>query len=417
MAKQLPLVLPSLRGNFGDWIYYSCLMPLAEIGARVSYADEVHESKALSDLIQRVLEGPRAAHIAAYVEATPDRFFNSLVLAVYGGAPEWLDIGGFKSHDPSLRSLLSQQAEDSVGFLQLSGKEDIFAIDGQHRLAGIKKALAGGRAVLDEQVPVILVGHKKTAVGLQRTRRLFTTLNKTAVPVRKRDIIALDEDDVMAIIARRLVETDDRFRSPKIAVVASPNIPVSNQTCLTTITNLYDVLKILFVHISGRKSDRGLRFNRPSDDRLDEYHVAADEYFTALGTTFPAVRELFSTTKPETVTPLYRRKDGGHLLYRPVGLEIFTRTVVRRAAEQSIGLKDAVASLGALPMELGAPPYVDVLWDSVRGTVRLRGKSVARDLMAYMGGMSVNKNALLADYRLAKGLERDDVSLQLPPKI
>lgn len=35
----------------------------------------------------------------------------------------------------------------------------------------------------------------------ERTHRLFTTLNKSAKPVAKADIIALDEDDTMAIIA------------------------------------------------------------------------------------------------------------------------------------------------------------------------------------------------------------------------
>ena len=93
-------------------------------------------------------------------------------------------------------------------------------------------------ALGDDLVPVILVGHKRTAAGMQRTRRLFTTLNKTAVPVKKRDIIALDEDDVMAIIVRQLVENEQQFKDPKIAVITSQNIPVGNRVCLTTISSL-----------------------------------------------------------------------------------------------------------------------------------------------------------------------------------
>jgi len=66
MATQtkLPLTMPALRGSFGDWTYYACLLPLRELAARVSYADELHQAKALSELIQRSLEGPRATHIA-----------------------------------------------------------------------------------------------------------------------------------------------------------------------------------------------------------------------------------------------------------------------------------------------------------------------------------------------------------------
>jgi DNA sulfur modification protein DndB len=241
--KTEPLLIPALRGSFGDWIYYSCLMPVSEVGSRARFAEEIHPDRALSKLIQRSLEGVRARHIANYLTFTKERFFNSLVLATYGGSPEWLEIGDFKSTTrPELVKQVSQSAMDAMGFLRLTGTEKIFAIDGQHRLAGIKKALEDGQDLSSEQVPVILVGHKKSAAGLERTRRLFTTLNKTAVPVRKGDIIALDEDDAMAIIVRRLVETNASFRDPKIAVIASQNIPVSNRACLTTISSLYDTL-------------------------------------------------------------------------------------------------------------------------------------------------------------------------------
>lgn len=42
------LTTPSLRGSFGDWIFYSCLM--AGHGSRSTgdYAEEIHQDKALS---------------------------------------------------------------------------------------------------------------------------------------------------------------------------------------------------------------------------------------------------------------------------------------------------------------------------------------------------------------------------------
>ena len=47
---------------------------------------------------------------------------------------------------------------------------------------------------------------------MERTRRLFTTLNRYAKPVKKSEIIALDEDDIIAIITRELVEKYPLFR-------------------------------------------------------------------------------------------------------------------------------------------------------------------------------------------------------------
>lgn len=239
--KKSALTLPALRGQFGDWIYYSCQIPIRELGERVEYAQDIHKDKDLSQLIQRVLEGKRATRIAEYLTKTQERFFSSLVLATYGGDPQWLEVGNLKSRvGDTIVDKIPQEVAESIGFLHLNGNEKLFAVDGQHRLAGIKKALRDGAELQDDDVPVLLIGHKKSEAGLRRTRRLFTTLNKTAVPVVKRDIIALDEDDVMAITARRLVENEPWFQSPKIAVIGNTSLPSANRESLTTISNLYD---------------------------------------------------------------------------------------------------------------------------------------------------------------------------------
>ena len=401
--KPGPLALPALRGVVGDWIYYSCLMPITEIALRVRYADEIHPEKALSELIQRSLEGPRARHIAAYL-TTKERFFNSLVLATYGGKPDWLEVGNFKSANKAeILKFVPEPSKDALGFLALSGSEKIFAIDGQHRLAGIRRAIEDGADLSQEQAPVILVGHKKDAAGMQRTRRLFTTLNKTAVPVRKRDIIALDEDDVMAIISRRLVETNASFRDPKIAVIGSQNIPVGNRVCLTTISSLYDTLKILFMFHVGQRTDRSLRFNRPPDERLEKYYEVATSYFDALATTFKPVGQLFSSPDPTVVTERHRGPHGGHLLFRPIGLEIVTRVVIEIARQNNTDASTAVKSLQKIPTDLAMAPYVNVIWDQTRQAINVRGKSLARDILRHICGLPVDIVKLKDDYELACG--------------
>jgi DNA sulfur modification protein DndB len=416
--KQAALVMPALRGAFGDWIYYACLMPIRELGARVRYAEEVHPDKALSRLIQRSLEGARAKYIAEYLASTPERFFNSLVLATYGGSPEWLEVGNFRSTTKSkLLKQISEEAMDTLGFLSLNGSEKIFALDGQHRLAGIKRAMSEGVDLGKEQVAVLLVGHQRDAAGLQRTRRLFTTLNKTAVPVRKRDIIALDEDDVMAIVARRMVETNAAFRDPKIAVISSQNIPAGNRVCLTTIASLYDTLKIIFLFDIGQRSDRILRFNRPKDERLDRYYELAIGYFSSLGKIFEPVERLLSAGDVGKITEEQRGPHGGHLLFRPVGLEIVTRTAVDIAKEFDIPLSKAVDRLKGLPTDIAKPPFQGVLWDPIRHTIIVRGKAVANNLVRYMAGLNVDEDDLVATYRTTLGFEPHDPTLKLPEKI
>ena len=208
------IVLPAIRGIMGDWVFYSCLMDLSEISSRVYYAKEIHRNEGLSDMIQRRLDRNRSVQIAEYLRKQPQRFFNSLVVATYDGQPNWYSLSDIrnKSEKNELKNISDEKVE-SLGFLTFRGDEKLFALDGQHRLAGIRKAIRDGlKQDPYDEVSIILVAHENSKEGLSRTRRLFTTLNKTAKSVAKGDIIALDEDDVMAICVRRLIEETEFFR-------------------------------------------------------------------------------------------------------------------------------------------------------------------------------------------------------------
>lgn len=413
MNNSKKLLLPALRGFIGDWVYYSCLMSIPELAARVEYAQDIHNDNALSKMIQRSLEGDRAEHIAAYLEKTKERFFNSLVLATYDGCPEWLEVNNLKAkNDESLNDLLREDVSDTLGFLSLSGQEKIFAVDGQHRLAGIKKAISNKSKFGDERLPVIFIAHSEKK--RERTRRLFTTLNKTAKPVKKNDIIALDEDDTMAITCRRLIESNDWFSSPKILVNASENIPSTNRVCLTTISSLYDVLKIIFKHKIGEKNDIRLRFYRPSDNELESYYLYAKNFFESIANTFPEVKELFLAEEPALVTQKYRGEHGGHLLFRPAGLFIFTNIAVVYAKYHDISLNDAVTKLSNLPTDINSQPYRGVIWDADRKKMIVTGKKTMTDLLLYILGLPVNIEKLNVAYAKALG---EDSLVALPAKI
>ena len=209
-TKLNKIALPALRGVMGNWVFYSCLMNMGEINDRVRFAEEIHSNKQLSDMIQRQLKRGRSDQIAQYLKTQKERFFNSLVIATYGGEPSWHALSDVrnKTNKVDLKDL-SDETIESLGFLTLRGDEKLFALDGQHRLAGIKKALKDGiNQDPYDDLSVIFVAHQTTKKGLERTRRLFTTLNKTARPVSKGDIVALDEDDAMAISVRWLIEKD-----------------------------------------------------------------------------------------------------------------------------------------------------------------------------------------------------------------
>lgn len=416
MKPTKELILPALRGIMGDWVYYSCLMSVDEIGKRVSFADDIHKNEKLSELIQRQLQKGRSEQISSYLKNQDERFFNSMVIATYGGQPNWNAVEDLKSSSrQDFIGKLSEETISSVGFLSLSGSENLFAIDGQHRLAGIKKAIQSG---LDQDPPddisVIFVAHKKTVKGLQRTRRLFTTLNKTAKPVSKGDIIALDEDDVMAITVRRLIEESKYFGGDRIAFVASNNLPTTNTTSLTTIGNLYDVLTGLFSKIDSdiKSSKAELQVRRPDDEALDEYYQLASQYFKSLSKNFPPLKEFFNLKDPEIVVKKYRGSHGGDVLFRPLGLAIFTDIVGKLSLNYE--LEDAIEIISNLPTTLTKPPYKGLMWDQSAKRIVGSNSVTLREILLYMVGSSKLKDAtLLARYR--KDLGDDDA--ELPKKV
>ena len=92
MSKRL--LLPCLRGAIGNWVTYTCLMRLDDIATLVSFADDVHKSKRLCQMIQRELSSKRREEIGEYLLHDDEAFFNSLVVAVYDGEPQWHQRGG-----------------------------------------------------------------------------------------------------------------------------------------------------------------------------------------------------------------------------------------------------------------------------------------------------------------------------------
>ncbi len=414
--KLKQIVLPALRGIMGDWVYYSCLMDLEELSARVRYAEEIHKNKFLSDMIQRQLKKSRSAEIAEYLETQPERFFNSLVVATYGGQPNWHALSDVRSKSTGAKLQdLREETIESVGFLTLRGDEELFALDGQHRLAGIKRVINKGleQDPYDE-VSVIFVAHKDTKKGLERTRRLFTTLNKTARPVSKGDIIALDEDDVMAICVRRLIEETELFSGKRIAFVASNNMPVGNTTSLTTIGNLYDVVLILFTSTQSKykRKKAELQRVRPNDVELNAYFEYAKSLFIHLRKNFKELEEFFASKSTDAVVRKFRGSHGGNALFRPIGLEIFTRIIARLTKD--VPLTQAVKLAAKLPRDLNVPPYEGLMWDSSNTIILNAHKVTLRETLLYMIGESKFTEAeLTRRYRREIG----DDTIELPMRV
>lgn len=409
------LIIPGLRGFFGDWVYYSCLITLDQLAARVEYAEQLHSNRKLSQWIQRSLEESRGVEIAHYLETQTQRFFNSLVIAVYGGEPLWYEAGDIR---PASKGVdlpeLPEGVKFSLGFLRLHGEEKLFAIDGQHRLAGIKVALKNKKVPGTDEASVLLVAHNNDKKGMERTRRLFTTLNKTPRHVTKRDIIALDEDDVMAITVRRLVEGHDYFADKRIAFNSNSNLHRDDTTSFTSIVALYDVLQTLFRAYPKRVKVKELRFNRPDQKTLDQYYELAVAYFEGLAKAVPELGRYMSASAFDRVGAKLRGSFGGNVVFRPVGLVLFARIAAQLLPD--VGMKETMRALSKLPTALDKQPYVDVLWSPVKRRMITDGVALTHRLLRFMlGEQAASKTQLKRDY--AKAVEQPLSSIELPSPV
>jgi DNA sulfur modification protein DndB len=404
--------LPALRGRLGTWAFYSCHMPAPEVVERITFAHDLFKSERLSDFIQRKLQEGRAKDIAAYLLRDDERFFNSLVVGVVGGDPSWHEIsevsGRVDIHLPSSESR-------SLGYLSFDGTEKMFALDGQHRLFGIAEALKRDRERIEEDtISLIFVAHKDTASGMRRSRHLFATLNKNAKPIGKGERIATDEADVMAIVTRAMIEENIHFRDQEIRFVQTDALPSGDKDHFTTIGNLYDVLTTIFSKIGNRRTT-DLMSIRPSDGEIADLKEEASRFFQEARRHFPALDEYFSSNDGPAKIRKYRSAEGGHLLFRPVGLRMLADLVSYFVREEKFSLEQAFKRLSEMPTELGCEPYSGVIWLPAQSRMNPSKRPLARDLVLHV--LRAEKTLQNLHERYAKQLGLSLKECQLPRPI
>ena len=364
MTNASTLLLPSLRSCIGDWVYYVATMTFSQVVERIKVGEEVYGKRELRDMLQRALTA-RSEEIADYLKREKQRFFNAIVAAIYGGEPEWYPVD-LKGNIEVPTKELPEAVRQGFGVLSLSGEESIFALDGQHRLKGIERALSQRASLKNEELTVIFVGHLDTKAGKERTRRLFSTLNRYAKPVTLGEIIILDEDDAMAIVTRRLLEKHPLLsRDEAIYIGKTKVVPRSNKDCITSIQTLYEVLSILFFPLTkdGRKDLNTAKRMRPSNSELDHYYGEAEDFWGRLEKYFAPLQEISRADDLSGIAGKYRGQSGGHLLFRPVGLLAIARSV-RRAKDAGISMDRFIRAISKLPLELSNNPWAGLLWNS-----------------------------------------------------
>ena len=402
------LNIPAIRGILGDIVYYTSSFTFKQIAERVKKIDqELHTSTSLKDQLQRSLT-KNYESITDYILSQKEHFFNALVLAVYDGDPVWNEIEvGFKGEDYY-----------NMGFLRLNGEEKIFPVDGQHRVEGIKDAIKKSPELEDETIAVILIGHHKDKEGMEKTRRIFSTLNRYAKPVSTGDIIALDEDDTVAIVTRNMLESFPLFMNENISDEKKTKAIVEKDTkSFTSLIKLYETNKIVYKYYtsfrdntkrihSSTEIDKFLKF-RPKQEDIDDFEKYLTEFWELFINSFEGMKEYVASTEKDAAAKYRNRENGGLLYFRPVALPQLVTAILETCFRFKVTLSDSMSAYSQLEMCISKAPWVKVLWDAESRTMIMKNKTLVRSLLMFMYDRSVLNAKELESLRIryAKVLE------------
>lgn len=390
------LSLPCLKAKIGDWFYYIALMSFDEVSKRVKLPKEIDKKYLdpqlqLGEWIQRDLDKKRTKRIVEYLIKNDQRFFNSLILGIYEGAPVWQEIvinddeQNSIEYDEETKIYLGK----SFGVLTLFGDENIFAIDGQHRAIGIREAVKQSEKIVSDEVSVIFVAHKATIEGKIRTRRLFSTLNRYAKPVGKSDIIALSEDDNCAVITREVIDSFDLLKN-KIIINKSPSISSENNSDFTNIRMLYDIIeriltnkKVYNFEVEG-EDHYSFTNVRLSEETLKSATTKSKKILKDYLTTIPAFNDYLKTG-------VLNRKSKGDLIFRPIGQSIFFD--VLKVAESQNKIAFAKEYFSENKFTLNRKVWRTIFWDEESNNIKTDKARIkyATLLILEHIGVSINK--------------------------
>jgi DNA sulfur modification protein DndB len=400
------LTLPSVRAFMGDWVYYVTTMSLADVAACVKPVDKIKERQELKTWLQRKLTEKRKKEIAEYLLRQEQRFFNAIVVGIYAGEPDWYPIA--VGDNPTLGSItLDEHSKNSMGLLSLSGEEEIFAIDGQHRVEGIREALKSGPKLAEDEQCIIFVAHKTDAAGHVRTRRLFSTLNRYARLVSKGEIIALSEDDAFALVTRKLNEEYKYLKGDLAAFTKTPNVPPNDRKCITTMLALYDLIRILSCPktLAGSRQRKRLELGPSQGETVLEIYNGHCEFWSALRKHISVIRKVTDSDPKDEMAGNFRRDDGGHVLFRPVGQKAFSNAV-RVMMDRGVSLDNAVRSLSKTELDLNSPPWLGVLWNPVGKKIVWGNDTLAQNLFLYMVRQELPPKSKTVPYDLVEAYRK-----------
>ena len=407
MDNNTLLQLPAIKGIIGDWVYYQTVISFKDLIYRIDNDHSIREYASLDDHLQRDLS-KRSKKIGEYLMREKTRFFNSVIIGLFGGPPNWYNFDFAPSVIPDMA--LSEGLLDTIGILELTGNEKLFSIDGQHRIDGIKQAMKKDptRFKFDE-LPVIIIAHTDNREGKIRTRKLFSEINTKAVRVSGLDDLITNEENPVDINARRFYAEFDSFKQDTfIQLSAASNISTDAKE-FTTILNLKEVNKTLYARFYKHLD------YRPANDVIESLYQKSVVFWTEAVNNIPKYKSIF-IDGVNSVND-YRNNEGGSMLFRPLGIRILSEGYSEWLSEKGT-TETFWSKFVAIDDYLNSVFWKDIIWDNA--TKKIKAKTSHKFLVEYIKyllNLESDLEYLKEEYNKLSGIEETNTEkIELPDR-
>ena len=414
----------------------------------------------IDNVRQRPVDWSRQEELARYLVAEPLHQFPPLLLVITTAwaedenAPEWDENGR-----ATKSTFEYQPLGDFDGMVELSldpAKYAIYALDGQHRVVGIRGAIEmvnsgqfqpkdksgkakGANVQRDEWlgdertlsdvnklpgetigvqlIPGVIKG-ETMAEAQRRVASVFVHVNQTAAPLKDGDLTLIDRNDGCADVAKYIATKHPLFAGTK-RVNWSNNTISKRSTLLTTLSTLKTCAKLYLQEEVDFESwfvkkGRGKTVSkRPSDAEINKARQLLDDIWTRIAK-LPNFQILDGNPASKITELRNFTSEGGqaHMLYRPIGQQVLIQAVgillhkpgVTLTLDQIFEALARYDKAGGFRLDDPGNPWYNVVYSESLGKMVVSGKELATELLVYLvaGGPHPEREALRKKFAAAR---------------
>lgn len=375
-----------IRARMGNTPYYLAKMPVGQLIDNVGIAKELPEWPDMSadEKMQREFDIRRVVEeMVPYVVEDPDRFFGSLIIDIYSGYED-IVFESVAEAIPGLPAAYRMPMRD-MGFLTLPGKERLIALDGQHRLLALRIGIKGFMGVpagvkmtpainklephpelANEEISVILVEHTDT----KKIRKIFNKINKYAKQTSRGDNIITSDDDIFAVISRRLISEGEPLapiNGIELVNWKSNTLSLRSKQ-LTTLSALYTIADTL---LKDKKfSAKAL----PREDEIESAYREVSDFWGILLKNLETFQEYIWLTQNDRTISIMR---DSNLLCKPI-TQMALAHVARMAKSKELPWLSIVEKLNQIDWSFDNELWYNILVIGSANKKMITGKESVR---------------------------------------